>query len=160
MATTATTLYGATNTITLTLAALASSTSAGRASTAVDNTTDIAVDCLVGGVITTTATTTTNTQIQIMLYGSWDGGTTYSAAATGTDGNFTPDPGAKNMMKLLTTIPNITTTAVTYNWGPFSVAQAFGGIMPSKWGVWVLQNTGTAIASSTTKYTIVKYQSA
>lgn len=159
---TATPTYGSPVTMTMTLNGLASTAGllAGRTSVAADNGSDDAIDCIIGGKIVTTATTTTNTQIQIWLYGSYDG-TSYSAAAAGTDSNFTPDTGAKNQMKLLTIIPNITTTAVTYVWGPFSVAQAFGGTLPQKWGVYIVHNTNTALASGgEVKYTPVKYESA
>lgn len=160
--TTASPVYGTPVTMTMTLAALASTAGllAGRQSNAADNVSDDCIDAMVGGKVVTTATTTTNTQIQIWLFGSYDG-TSYSAAAGASDANFTPDTGAKNQMKLLTVIPNITTTAVTYVWGPFSVAQAFGGTMPQKWGVYVVQNTGTALAAGgEVKYTPIKYESA
>lgn len=163
--TTAAIVYGSPATITMGLASLASTAGllAGRTSAAVDNSADDAIDVMVGGKITTTATTTTNTQIQIWLIGSYDG-TSYSGGATASDANFTPDTGAKNQMKLLTIIPNITTTAVTYTWGPFSVSQAFGGTMPIKWSVYVVHNTGTVLSSTAgnheVKYTSVKYESA
>ena len=163
---TATPLYGTPVTLTMTLASLATTAAllAGRQSAAADNGSgaDDAVDCLVGGKITTTATTTANTQIQIWLFGSYDG-TSYSAGAGASDAGLTPDQGAKNQMKLLTIIPNISTTAVTYTWGPFSVAQAFGGVMPQKWGVYIVHNTGTSLSSTAgnheVKYTPIKYES-
>ena len=157
---TATPQYGTPVTLAHTLAALASTAGllAGRQSAVADNTADLADDALVGGQIGTTATTTTNTQIQIWLFGSYDG-TLFSAGMGAGDANVTPDTGNKNNMRLLQVIPNITTTALTYTWGPFSVAQAFGGIMPSKWGVYIVQNTGTALASGATKYTPVKFVS-
>jgi len=160
--TTATPSYGAAATLTCTSSGLASSSllTVGRQSTVADNTSDLADDSMVGGKLVTSATTTTNTQIQIWAFGTYDG-TTYSASAGATDAGFTPDTGAKNLMKLLTIIPNITTTAVTYAWGPFSVAQAFGGTMPSKWGIWIVHNVGTPLAAgSEIKYTPVKYASA
>lgn len=153
--------YGAAITLTFAFASLATTAGllAGRASTAADNTTDLAVDSLVGGQFTTTATTTTNTQIQIWAYGLADG-TNYSGGCSGTDGNVTLDAGAKNLLRLLTIIPNITTTAVTYTWGPFSIAQAFGGTMPGKWGLYVVHNTGQIIAATpVTKYVPVQYVS-
>lgn len=159
--TTATPSYAAASTLTCTSSGLASSSTllVGRQSTVADNTSDLGDDAMVGGKLVTSATTTTNTQIQVWAFGSYDG-TSYSAGAGATDAGFTPDQGAKNLMKLLTVIPNITTTAVTYTWGPFSVAQAFGGTMPSKWGIWVVQNTGTPLAAgSEIKYTAVKYVS-
>lgn len=162
MTTTASIVYAGAGTITLTSSGLASTAGllAGRASTAVDNSSTKNVDFLVGGKLVTTATTTTNTVIQIWAYGSYDG-TTYTGGITGSDANITLDTGAKNLLKMLCIIPNITTTAVTYAWGPYSVAQAFGGVCPIKWGIYIVQNTGTALAAGgETKYTPVNYQSA
>lgn len=159
--TTATPSYGAAQTMTLTSSGLASTAGllAGRQSTIADNSSDLADDALVGGKLVTTATTTTNTQIQIWAFASYDG-TSYTAGAGASDANFTPDTGAKSLMKLLAVIPNITTTAVTYTWGPISIAQAFGGTMPIKWGIYIVHNTGTALAAGgETKYTPVKYVS-
>lgn len=161
--TTATILYGTNTGITFTISGLASSTGllAGRESTAVDNTTDIAVDAMVGGkiVTATSAATTTATQIQVWAIGSYDG-TAFTAGATGTDAGFTPDTGAKNLLRLFTAIPNVTTSTVTYVWGPYSVGQAFGGTMPKKWSLFVVQNTGQPLGPGcTTSYVTVKYQS-
>jgi len=159
---TATPSYGTAATITLTSSGLATTAGllVGRQSTIVDNSSDLADDALVGGKLVTTATTTTNTQIQIWAFGSYDG-TSYTAGAGASDAGFTPDAGAKNLMKLLTIIVNITTTAVTYAWGPYSIAQAFGGVMPIKWGIYIVHNTGTSLAAGgETKYIPIKYVSA
>lgn len=141
--TTATPLLGAASALTMTLASLASDTNlvAGRESTAVDNGSggDDAIDCLVGGKVTTGTTPTAARQIEVWLYGMYDG-TEYSGGATGSDANLTPD--AKSLLKLLTIIPTVNTSDKAYRWGPFSVAQAFGGVMPQKWGVYIVQNTG------------------
>lgn len=161
MANTVTPVYGTPVTITITLASLANSATAGRASTAIANTTDLAVDCTVGGRVTTGAGPTTNNQIQIWVYGSYDG-TIYTAGASGTDAALTP-----NYIGLLFPLQSVVvtnTSSATYNWGPFSVAQAFGGTMPRSWGIWVLNNSGVALSASSSnheiKYTPVKYQSA
>lgn len=161
MTTTAKPSYGASTSITLTLASLATSSglTVGRESTAVDNTTDLAIDALVGGKIKT-GTTTANTQIEIWLIGSYDG-TTYAGGATGSDAGLTPIP--KTEFKKLTSIPVPDTTARTYNWGPYSVAQAFGGSMPKKWSVFVTQNSGANLDATggnhEVKYTPVQYTS-
>ena len=161
--TTASLSYGGTQTMTLTSSGLASAAGLliGRQSTVADNTSALNIDHLVGGTLITTATTTTNTMIQIWAFATFDGGTTFTAGAGASDAGFTPDTGAKNLMRLLTIIPNITTTAVTYAWGPFSVAQAYGGILPQKWGIYIVHNTGTALAAGgVTKYIPVNYTSA
>jgi hypothetical protein len=81
----------------------------------------------------------------VYAYGTADGGTTYTESATGTDAaiTLTVPPNAK----LIGTI-NIVANATTYNAGPFSVAAAFGGILPDHWGIIVLnQGSGTLDAS-------------
>jgi hypothetical protein len=137
--------YGTRAALTMTLAALASDTNlvAGRASTAVDNTTELAVDYILGGKITLNATTPTAArQIEVWVYGQYDG-TEYSGGATGTDANLTPDD--KSVMKLALIIPTVATAAKAYRWNVGSVAALFGGVVPEKWGVYVVQNTGQAL---------------
>lgn len=162
--TTATPSYGAAATLTITLASLASDTSliAGRQSTVIDNTSDLAIDSLVGGKVTTGTTPTTAKQIEVWAFGSYDG-TTYSAGAGASNANFSPT-GEKTLMKLLTIIPTDGTSDHTYEWGPFSVAQAFGGTMPKNWGIFIVHNTVAALNATggnhEVKYTPVKYASA
>lgn len=162
---TASPLYGSVSTITMTLASLASDTSlvAGRASTAVDNTTDDAIDALVGGFITTGTTPTASRQIEIWLYGSYDG-TEYSGGATGVDANLTPQGSAKSTLRLVTIILTNATSNQKYTWGPFSVANAFGGVMPPAWGVYIVHNTGVALNATAgnheVQYRTIKYESA
>jgi len=149
---------------TITLASLASDTSlvAGREGTAIDNAaTDDAIDAMVGGKVTTGTSPTAARQIEIWLAGSYDG-TTFSGGATGSDANLTPSE--KTLLKLLQIIPTGNTSNKTYQWGPFSVAQAFGGCMPRKWSVFIVHNTGVALNATSgnheVKHTPVKYESA
>jgi len=160
---TATPTYGTVTTHTITLASLASDTAlvAGRAGTVIDNVSEDAVDAMVGGIVTTGTSPTTARQIEIWLYGSYDG-TTYSGDASGTDANLTPSE--KTLLELLTVIPTVATSNKAYQWGPFSVAQAFGGTMPRKWGVYVVHNTGVVLNATggnhEVKHTPIKYESA
>lgn len=164
MTTTATPSYLTTVSHTMTLASLASDTNlvAGRAGTAIDNkVTDQAIDSLVQGKVTTGTSPTASKQIEVWLYGSYDG-TNYTAGATGSDANLTPQ--AKSLLKLLTIIPTTNTSNQAYAWGPFSVAQAFGGNMPSKWGVFIVHNTGVVLNATGGNHFVahvpMKYQSA
>ena len=163
MATT-TPIYGSIQTITLTLTSLASDVNllAGRQSTARDQIgTDLAMDAIVGGTTMTGTSPTASRQIEIWAYGSWDGGTTYDDACTGTDGNLTLV--TKSLLQLLTIIPTNATSNKTYSWGPLNIAQAFGGVIPSKWGLWVVHNTGVALNATAGnhvfKYYPIKYSS-
>jgi hypothetical protein len=161
--TTASLQYANAITLAMTLASLASDTNlvAGRESTAVDNATDQFIDFLVGGKITTGTSPTASRQIEVWAYGSYDG-VAFSAGATGQDANFSP-AGEKTQLKLITVIPTDSTSNHAYEWGPFSIAQAFGGIVPSKWGLFVVHNTGVALnataANHEVKATPVKYAS-
>lgn len=161
---TASPLYGSKVTMTITLASLASSSTlvAGRESTAVDNKdTDDAVDALVGGKVTTGTGPTTARQIEIWAYGSYDD-TDFSGSASGSDAALTPTE--KTLLKLLTVIPTDATSDKTYKWGPFSVAQAFGGILPVQWGIWITHNTAVNLNATGGNHEIeyfpIKFESA
>lgn len=155
--TTATPVYSSSVAMTMTLASLASDTNlvAGRESTAVDNKdTDDAIDCLVGGKVTTGTSPTTSRQIEVWLYGSYDD-TEFSGGASGSDANLTPD--AKTLLKLLIVIPTVSTSDKTYHWGPFSVAQAFGGTMPVRWGVYIVHNTAVNLNATGSNHEVVYF---
>lgn len=162
--TTASIAYGSSAALTISVQSLASSSTllVGRASTSIDNTSDLAVDALVGGKVKT-GTTTADTKIELWAYGSYDG-TSYSGAATGTDAGLTIISQQKSLLRLLQVILVPDTTARTYTWGPISVANTFGGAMPKKWGVYITHNTGANLDSTAgnheVKYTPVNYSSA
>lgn len=163
--TTASIVYGSATALTIGLSTgpLASDTNlvAGRESTAIDNTSDLAIDAIVFGKVTTGTTPTNSRQIEVYLYGSVDG-TNFSGGASGSDANLTPQ--TKDLLRLLQIIPTNNTSNQAYTWGPFSVAQAFGGTMPANWGVYVVHNTAVALNSTGgnhfVKYRTVKYASA
>jgi hypothetical protein len=164
--TTATPVYGTivTHTIGLSTGPLASDTNllAGRAGTAIDQKdTDDAVDALVGGLVTTGTSPTASRQIEIWLYASADD-SNFNEGITGTDANKTLV--TKSHLRLLTIIPTSNTSDIAHYWGPFSVAQAYGGIIPVRWGVFVVHNTGVALNSTGgnhfVKHYPVKFESA
>lgn len=162
--TTATPLYGSKVTHTITLASLASDTNllAGRAGTAIDNKdTDDAIDALVGGLVTTGTSPTASRQIEVWAYGSYDD-TNFSEDITGSDANKTLV--TKSTLRLLTIIPTNNTSDKAYRWGPFSIAQAFGGAMPVQWGIFIVHNTGVNLNSTSGNHEVehypVKYESA
>ena len=151
-------------TLACTLASLASDTAllAGRASAAANNGTDDAIDAVVGGKVTTGTTPTASRQIEVWAYGSHDD-VLYSGGATGADAALSPQGGAKSLLTLLTVIPTNGTSNQQYNWGPFSIANAFGGVMPRRWGIYIVHNTGVNLHATAgnheIKYTPVKYES-
>ena len=161
---TASPVYGTPTAMTITLASLASDTNlvAGRESTALDQKDSLdAIDVLVGGKVTTGTSPTTSRQIEIWAYGSYDD-TEFSGSATGSDANLTPDE--KTNLRLLTMIPTVATSDKTYKWGPFSIAQAFGGVVPVQFGIYIVHNTAVNLNSTggnhEVVYTTVKYESA
>lgn len=156
--------YAASAAITITLASLASSASSagvGRQSAAVDNTSNLYIDALVGGKINT-GTTTASTIIEILAFGSYDG-TSYSGGAGASDAGLTLIPTNRFLLKALAYIFVPDTTARVYTWGPVSVAQLYGGVLPPKWGVFVLNSSGATLnatsANHEIKYSGVKFTS-
>jgi hypothetical protein len=160
--------YSSPATVTITPASVADG--GYRESTAVDNGTSVKyVDAMVGGIIRVGAVAADGT-IAIYAYGSYDG-TEYTAGVTGSDGTITwgttgsTGVDGYNNLPLLGVVSVDTTDDDDYvRWGPFSVAQAFGGVLPTKWGIVIKNSTGTAFhatqTSSECQYTGITYTSA
>lgn len=137
--------YGPSNqAITITLASLASGSA--RASTAVDNSSNVFEDALVSLKIKSGASgVSASGSVLVYAYGTTDGGTTYTDGATGSDAaiTLTVPPNA-----ILIGVINVVANGTTYYGGPFSVANAFGGKLPDHWGIIVANNTGSALDST------------
>lgn len=162
--TTASPIYGTPTAMTITLAGLSSDTNllAGRESTALDQKDTLdAIDVLVGGKVTTGTAPNAARQIEVWAYGSWDDAE-FNDACTGSDANCTLV--TKTLLRLLTIIPTTSTSDRAYKWGPYSIAQAFGGIIPVQFGIWIVHNTGSALNATggnhEAYYTTVKFESA
>lgn len=162
--TTATPLYGTTAALTITLTGLASSTAdppVGRQSTAISNATDDAIDALVGGKITTGTSPTASRKIDVFAGGSYDD-TEYTAGGGASDAGLTPD--ASGLLRMLQSIPTANTSDKAYRFGPQGLAQAFGGLLPENWFVFVTHNTAVALNATASNheiyYTPVTYESA
>ena len=157
------TKYAATSSVALTcvLTSLASDTNllAGRASTAVDNTTNVDLDHLLSGVITTGTSPTVSTTIEVWVYSYHiitTGTPTYPDSITGTDANKSmTSTNVKNSALLrAATLTVDNTTARGYYFAPISIAALFGGTMPPFWGVYVVHNTGVALNSTAGNHVI------
>lgn len=139
--------------LTITLASLADDNTnaiAGRASTAVDNTSNVDLDHLLTGKITTGTSPTASRTIEVWVYAprSLSTGTpTYPDSITGTDAakTFTSRNVLINACKLAATVVIDATSDRTYDIAPVSVASLFGGYLPQFWGVWVLNRSGAAL---------------
>jgi hypothetical protein len=157
--------YGASASLTFTLASLATSATrvAGRASTAI-GTSGLITDALVGGKITTGTTPTANTQIDVWVYGALDDTPTYPDTITGSDaaatlsGTYIRDA---ELALATTIVVDSATSDVTRYVRPFSVAQLFGGVLPKNWGLFISHNTGVNLNATGSnhafKYTPVYY---
>lgn len=128
--------YGTGNqTITITIASLANN--GARESTAIDNTSNKFLDALVSIKVKTGAgSPAVGPVINVYAYGTADGGSNYSDSATGSDAaiTLTSPPNVR-----LIGVINAAAAATTYKAGPFSVAAAFGGVLPDHWGI-ILEN--------------------
>ena len=152
-------LYGAQGTaLTCTITSLGNGSL--RQSTAIDNTANLFINALVQVTIKTNAAGTSGTgYVAVYAYGSADSGTSYTDSISGTDGAYTAPASTPNIRQI--GLINCTANATTYVSQPFSIEQAFGGVMPEKWGIVVENQTGAALdaAIGTSKYTGRKYQS-
>jgi len=152
------TKYGTKADFAITLGSL--SDNSARESDVVNNDSDLFVDYQIGGFIKSASSGVgTNGHLTLKLYGSVDGGTTYTSDATGSDSAHTLDG---NEIHLKTV--EFDQTSKTFKVGPFNVAQAFGGTIPSKWGV-IVENQSDASLDGTEAnhelhYKGVLYQSA
>lgn len=149
-------IFGASTAITITLNSLGSG--AARESTAVDNSTNLYLDALVT-VVAKLATGTPGSErsIYIYAYGSEDG-TNYGDNASGTDAALTMR--SPHNLKLLDVLNVPDAGALTYKSQPISIAQAFGGVLPRKWGIVVVNASGLALNSTgcSATYSGVYYQ--
>ncbi len=125
-----------------------------RESTVIDNTTNVFIDVLVAGKAKSGASGVSATgYVNVYAYGTVDGGTLYSGEATGSDAAYSGTTANLRWLGRFAMVAN----ATTYNFGPFSVAAAFGGTLPQKWGV-VFENKSAATLDTTAANHAVKYQ--
>ena len=84
--------------------------------------------------------------VYFYAYGSVDGGTTFTAGVTGTAGRLTTQDVTN--AKLIGVLdmkggPTPSTGSPNNIGGPWSVAAAFGGVLPEVWGIIAENRTGT-----------------
>lgn len=125
--------------MTITLASLTNGSA--RQSTEIDNSSNLYLDALVNVKVTTGASSTSATGVtEIFVFGTVNSQRTDNAG--GSDAAITP----KNAIRLGVMETNANST--TYYGGPWSVAQAFGGVMPSAWGVIVKNSCGSTFSAT------------
>jgi hypothetical protein len=131
--------------ITITIASLTNTSV--RASTVVDNTTNLFLDALVQLQITAGgASTSANGFVNVYGYGTVDSADNfYPEGITGTDGGITLT--VPTNLRLVGVI-NVVANNGVYVSEPMSVANAFAGILPEKWGIAVENQSGGTLAAS------------
>jgi hypothetical protein len=136
--------FGTTTDITITLASL--TTGSSRESTAIDNSSDKFEDAEVYLAIKLpTGTPGSDKSIYVYAYGSADG-TNYTDNATGSNAAITLR--TPTNLRLIGAIATPDSGGLTYKFVIGSVAAAFGGLLPPKWGI-VVQNATNLTLSST-----------
>lgn len=137
--------YDTTGTFTITLASLTNTSV--RAGTAIDNTTSLYLDAVVQLLVKTGGSSTSASGfLNIYAFGTANpSGPTYPEGITGTDGGITLT--VPTNLKLIGTI-NAVANATSYTSEPMSVAAAFGGVLPQKWGIAVENQTGGTLDST------------
>lgn len=140
--------YPAASDATITLASLASDTNLlqGRESSEVVNTSNLYLDYLISGKITTGTTPTASRVIEIWAVGSWDG-TNWPDVFDGTDSaeTITSADIKNSVCRLVASMVVSATSNVTYPFGPVSLASLFGGVVPPKFSFFVTHSTVAAL---------------
>ena len=139
------TLYGTEKqSITVTLASLGNGNA--RSSAVVDNTSNLFLEALVQIQIKSASSSTSTTGVvAIYAYGTVDAADSLYPEGAGTDTGVTLV--SPTNLKLIGSL-NVVANSTTYISDPMSVSAAFGGVLPSHWGIVVLNNTGAALDST------------
>jgi hypothetical protein len=151
--------FGTVTAFTKTNANLANSATAGWVSNAIDNSSNLYEDALVNVILAAVNTAPAGTKtLYLFAYALLDtAGSNYSSSGDGTpsgsEGTLT-FPNVTTLpvvMPLLGTIPYpVQNKAI--NGGPFSVAKCFGGVLPPKWGVAMVNDTGMTLSVTNINY--------
>ena len=154
-------VYAASAAVTITLASLASSSTfvAGQEASVISNLSNLYDDALMSGKIRVGTTPTINTQVLIYVFGTLDDAPTYPDGMDGTDSaeTLTSAGVGRGFLKLAAVLDvDSTTSDRDYAFGPVSIAQLFGGHLPTRWGVFVTHNTGVNLNSTGSNH-FIKY---
>lgn len=136
--------YASSANFTITLASLA--TAGARESTAIDNSSNLYIDAMVYVAVKLQAGSPgSDKAVYIYAYGSEDG-TNYGDNVTGSDAAVTMR--SPSNLRLIGVINTPDSGALTYKSHPMSVASAFGGILPRKWGIVVVNKTNITLSAT------------
>lgn len=126
---------------------------AGRASAAVDNTSEEAVDYSVYIEVTTGTSPTASRVIEVWVAASEDG-TNYAGGNGGSDANKTHTAESKANMVLIASMGTNATSNTAYEFVISSLAGLLGGAIPRKFSFFVVHNTAVALNSTAGNQTI------
>ena len=133
--------------------------SANRQSDAVDNSSNLMDDALIGGKFLFTANPTTSDLIGVYAYGSYDGTTFIGNGVTGSEGTYGNtlfDSQSLDGLRTVQIIPMVF-ASLSYIFGPVSLVNLFNGIMPIKWGIIVDWKTGAPLDTSVSTNNEIRY---
>jgi hypothetical protein len=143
--------YGTIITPTITLASLATSATllTGRESAAVDNSTNLYIDVLASGQVTTGTSPTDAKKIEIWAWGSFDDTPNYPDVFDGTDSaeTVTSDDIKFAALRLVASMSTDNTSDRAYPFAPVSIAGLFGQL-PQYYGFFVTHDTGVNLNST------------
>jgi hypothetical protein len=146
------TSYRATNTaLTVTaLNSLAASTSQSTgiwSSAYVDNTSNLDIDEQVTVQVTSASSGVTSTGIvNVYAYSCVGGTTTCTDGISGSQTSSVTLTNPTNLVKIGAC--NVVAVSTAYTCGAFSIANAFGGAVPSRWGIVIQNLSGAALSAS------------
>jgi len=144
-------LYGPRTQITVTLAGLTDTSL--RQAASVQNDTLGYEDALVGGKVKTGTGSGAGDYIDVYAAGSADDGLTFSGDCSGSDAAYT---GVTANLVFVGRIATAT-QSTSYEFGPWSIAAAFGGVLPKRWTL-VFDNESDSTLSATPADHAVYYQ--
>lgn len=139
---------------TTSLQSLATSATAGWGSAVVDNTTSLYLDALVQVVLAAVNTAPANSKA-LFVY-AFSGSNSTDLTTTGTSGGTVGTQGALTFpdvttlpvaMPLIGIVPYSVQNKLIVS-AEFSVARAFGGVLPPFWGITCVNHTGMTLAAS------------
>lgn len=154
--------FGAATAFTKTHANLATSATAGWMSNGIDNSTNLYVDALVSLELAAVNTAPAGAQAVYLFAYSMTDGSNYSgtgaAAISGAEGTVTfPDvTAAQQNLPILGVVPYSTQNVAIIS-PAFSVARCFGGVLPQKWGVAMVNQSGMTVSVTNIYYQPVYY---
>lgn len=130
--------------LTLTIASLTNNSA--RQSTEVDNGTNVYMDALFMLKVKSASSSTSSTgYVNVWAYATVDQGTTRTEGAGASDAAITlASPSNLRLIGVLNVVANST----TYIGGPWSIAAAFGGVLPERWGIVIENKTGATLDST------------